>query len=91
MNNRVDEIVHACQDKGLKLRCDRLFFILENETFSLYRIKLGRKDLGQWTETAIENILGQLLEPTNPPRWFKDLGIDLEAIAHPSLTIGGKK
>lgn len=79
----VEQMVLDCRNKGLEVRCDRLNFI--EEDFSLYHVKLGKKDLGQWTDTGIQHILSQLLNPTQPIRWLKELGIDLEVIGHPSL------
>lgn len=80
---RVEQMALDCRGKGLEVRCDRLNFA--EDDFSLYHVKLGKKDLGQWTETGTQNVLSQLLNPTNPVKWFKELGIDLAAIEPPSL------
>jgi len=69
----VEQMVLDCRDKGLDVRCDRLNF---DDGFSLYNVKLNKKDLGNWTESSVQCLLWQMVNPTNPSKWFDSFYID---------------
>ena len=74
---KIEKLTASCQVGGLEVCCDRLIF---DSGFSLYEITVQGKSAGIWTEMGAENILGQLVNPTNPISWFRDIGINPQVL-----------
>jgi len=60
---KIEKLTASCQSADLEVYCDRLTF---DSGFSLYEITVQGKSAGIWTEMGAENLLSQLVNPTNP-------------------------